>query len=620
MVGLILILAVNSTSAQDSRPGALHLREFDDDGGERAVHLRKGIVDVNSTIDVTIDKTEVRKLIADRVGIEGYTTEDIDWMVRLQGWASGGLGSLPEVEKALNDWNASDKTPNDIKAFQDRMDAATRITESILSTADGTAFDSVINQRLEEELLLRLEEGRALRILEQYQILFEEAEKYAQALQDSLDGVLLKEAVYIVLAAWIRSKSANVPLHLAGFDSYPEGEYHRVERWNFTPTEEQRQQIEQLHTKAKNLNERSETVFRPTVSGMAETSAEGILSLVEKCVGDIGDKVAALKADADSQSDEVRQELELVVSGIEDYLETVSGVVDKYRGGLGEGNLNSLIDWVLADLDLIDDETDLLIERIDRLTADDGALATIASTGGQNLRVRADEISTTLRETCYMSLKSSVTKVIGALKDAFGGAGASSEINDIALEWGQEVIRHDIESMPSHTSLDLHFTGKRASGDVVHFKLGAARVDPVALVTSEQPVELASTRVKLFRVLPHFETTVGLIAADPSGTTALEGRFQYAPSYSVLLKIGSRSSSFYNRCINIGVGLNLTALDFDKDDELEAGFGVVGSILKDYLQAGYGFNASRNQWYWFFGVRLPTPSIGFPGGSTEEAD
>ena len=66
--------------------------------------------------------------------------------------------------------------------------------------------------------------------------------------------------------------------------------------------------------------------------------------------------------------------------------------------------------------------------------------------------------------------------------------------------------------------------------------------------------------------------------------------------------------------INFGFGLNISALDFDKDDVLELGIAAVGSMFQDYLQAGYGYNVYDDTWYGFFGIQLPMPTIPFPGG------
>jgi hypothetical protein len=110
-------------------------------------------------------------------------------------------------------------------------------------------------------------------------------------------------------------------------------------------------------------------------------------------------------------------------------------------------------------------------------------------------------------------------------------------------------------------------------------------------------------QIILFHALTHVDTTVNLIFARNDGI------YQVAPSYSILLKFGCRSSVLYNRLIDIGIGLNLAALDFNKDSTQELGAGVAVTAFRDYLQAGYGYNVNLNKYYWFFGLKLPMPTM-----------
>ena len=49
--------------------------------------------------------------------------------------------------------------------------------------------------------------------------------------------------------------------------------------------------------------------------------------------------------------------------------------------------------------------------------------------------------------------------------------------------------------------------------------------------------------------------------------------------------------------VDLGVGLNLAALDFDKDDTPELGVGLVISAFRDILQAGVGYDVGEAQTY-----------------------
>ena len=67
---------------------------------------------------------------------------------------------------------------------------------------------------------------------------------------------------------------------------------------------------------------------------------------------------------------------------------------------------------------------------------------------------------------------------------------------------------------------------------------------------------------------------------------------------------------------NLGIGLSVAAVDFDKDDVPELGLGLTTSAFADLLQAGVGYNVFLDRAYWFFGVRLPVGILSLAGNRT----
>jgi hypothetical protein len=152
-------------------------------------------------------------------------------------------------------------------------------------------------------------------------------------------------------------------------------------------------------------------------------------------------------------------------------------------------------------------------------------------------------------------------------------------------------------------------TGKRVVGDRVEFRIGCVRIDPEA--GGEQPAESHEVRTlehrsfELAQVLLHTEAVVTLGFLDPNGTAELAREWQAVPAFSVLFKQDSRDSSFWNRILDPGLGLMVAAPDFDADDSTELGLGVVLSVLRDYVQVGYGYDFEDDRWFGFFGLGLP---------------
>ena len=111
-------------------------------------------------------------------------------------------------------------------------------------------------------------------------------------------------------------------------------------------------------------------------------------------------------------------------------------------------------------------------------------------------------------------------------------------------------------------------------------------------------------------MLPHVVSTPLLMFADPIGSGATVGtRFQTVPAYSVLLKGGSRSSPFYNRFFDPGIGLTFAALDFNGDDQPEVGVAATLSLFRDWVQVGYGHDFGDDRAFWFVGGAVPIGSL-----------
>jgi hypothetical protein len=126
----------------------------------------------------------------------------------------------------------------------------------------------------------------------------------------------------------------------------------------------------------------------------------------------------------------------------------------------------------------------------------------------------------------------------------------------------------------------------------------------------------------MYMVLPHIETKVGIVFNDPLQPNQLQRQFQIAPSYSVLLKglcpDSRRKHMIRNTVWDWGIGINISSPDFDKDDVPELGLGFVVSGLRDYLQAGVGYNVFVSKSYWFFGLRLPLQFLQLPLSSPDQ--
>ncbi|HSG98443.1 MAG TPA: hypothetical protein VLB27_00235, partial [candidate division Zixibacteria bacterium] len=193
----------------------MFLRELDDDGGRHDLVRTQEIVDINSRIEVRLDKTAIGARLADRLDLPGFSDDDLADMVKLQTLSQRGFDALPKVLAAIRSWQSA---PYDVNAFEEKMDAAAQvIIELQFAFPEGHPFTEGLNPRMESAIG---PDGN-IPVEDQYRLVFEEARDYAAVLNARLHDALAQQAVTVMLGAWLRTEDHNVPLHLDGFDDYP---------------------------------------------------------------------------------------------------------------------------------------------------------------------------------------------------------------------------------------------------------------------------------------------------------------------------------------------------------------------------------------------------------------
>ena len=161
-----------------------------------------------------------------------------------------GLDQIGPVARALERFARSNKTPDDVAALSDALDLEADATLSIIDVAEK---DPVLFEKLNAAVDNATARSRSRSVVSHGQ-LFETAAAYARDLKPAINEALRKDGVYVQLGAWIIQGGQNRPLHLDGFDDYPEGDFVAVDRWTLSMTEQQRRQIEVLDDTAKAMN------------------------------------------------------------------------------------------------------------------------------------------------------------------------------------------------------------------------------------------------------------------------------------------------------------------------------------------------------------------------------
>lgn len=127
--------------------------------------------------------------------------------------------------------------------------------------------------------------------------------------------------------------------------------------------------------------------------------------------------------------------------------------------------------------------------------------------------------------------------------------------------------------------------------------------------------------VTITRIAAHFRMSGSLVLANPynresNSAITLSNQFQFAPTYGVMMKWGSRKSKFYNEVVSLGVGLSFSSPDFNLDGTPEFGTGIMMTAFRDIMSVGWGWNFGVDAPYGFVGFNIPFTIGGLPSTST----
>jgi len=167
-----------------------------------------------------------------------------------------------------------------------------------------------------------------------------------------------------------------------------------------------------------------------------------------------------------------------------------------------------------------------------------------------------------------------------------------------------------VEDIPESTELDLRYAGQREAGDEIYLR-AALENQTEGLSAAAKSTEVEQRVVTMFQVDVHAKLAAGVMFLSPfaKSKVSFTKQFQAAPSYNFVAKWGSRSSYIRNTFWSIGLGVSISAPDFNLDGTPEIAYGAVLSTASDYLQIGIGRNFGVEAWYWFFGLQLPVGTV-----------
>lgn len=546
-------------------------------------------VDINSQLIFQLNKSELLKKISSSSDTSSLPS-DVDKLLHIlttalqkkQQWMDGFI-------QAVRAYEAGNKTE----------------TSAFISAQQQIAGEIQTVLKSDEKLLTYFEEQPVEAILNVWLALTNALSRRINEVEQELLTSPKYSDVRVQMGGWLIHNNENSPLHFDGLDTNPLGEFYEVERWRFTPTKEQIEKFEELQKLAKE-DELKEANFVDIIK------SKYVSALIDELKERINTKLNEFKTKADSivasiGAGAVKTDIQEIIEKSKAFINLAKTKIDFYTNLKSDPSfsLTKLVTTLTTDISEFNkakEEIRKLLERFRTdLVAASQAIRNIVA--GANLPSLGDDLISMFKTGFLEGLKG-----LGVLN--------ANQINDMALEFSDKVLSLSLKDIPEEPATDLRYSGFRVPGDKVVVRLVIKRGEAGEQIFQE------TRDVTLYRILPHIETTVGVIFAHPLSETNIEKDFQMAPYYNALFKgifsgrkgqEKKRDHTLRNTILETSFGLHVSTPDFDKDDVPELGFGIVMSTLRDYLQLGAAYNIFHGTPYLFFGVRLPIGNINLGG-------
>lgn len=538
------------------------------------------IVDINSVLQIDLDYNAIVSKIKENTS--GLPT-DIDQKIKLLSEA------LKDREQVLSQFDDLLQSYNyeEFKADPEKNKAWAARMQAISYTAVKLTFVSKYIEGIGDV---------GFRPSDIYQRANTELERMTKQVESFAD----QQGVYVQFGGWLYKKNnQSEAIHLPGFDSIAPKPPYEVERWQILPTEEQLQQLEEATALAQCNKDKGLSILKE----MIDIQIQQLQQLLDSGFNDLIAKIESqISQVTDARINPFLADFKKFKTNLESFKTELVQRISFYKNLHidSETSVVKLMSQVQNDIKFVTEgQGKALFEEASNLYDQAKALVATTITNINNLDITVENVKVFL--TQWMAT------VIGEdnynkIKELLLG----TPVDFAVLHFSDKVLKLSLANMPTQSDLDLFTTGIRGSGDRIALKF--------EINSKKKLIYRENRELYMYKILPHIEGTVGVIFADPLSNTAVKTQFQMAPYYNLILK-GlwdqklRRKSVAYNRIFDWGIGLHISAPDFDGDDVPELGAGIVVSLLHDYVQSGAAINVFTGDPYWFFGLRLPVPSF-----------
>jgi hypothetical protein len=596
----------------DDPKGILSVREMDKDKHPHDLDAKSTIVDADSELIITVNRGKLQDAIREKNPQSPAVHALVERARLLRDTATDGLKLLPQLQSVMTPWLNNPNNPNMLgldPQFQEvnRKVSALQVKilrEVVSRSAPPTQqlFDTSLAQAAAVQGVVQKQMAIARAV-------FQTAMTAARDLDREIEDAARKDAVLIQMGAFIAGKQK----HLPGWDDYPNDPRTVIGTRTLVLSDADRQALAKLSETAEGLNKELGTkeiseVLLQELQKVADTMKAQLRQYLQAppCVQTVKDAAIGVKTTFDMDSAAVgaasqtaKENIEASVKAVTDSIASLDNLLanlrDRYVTGAGAAGMTPSAFLVAANTDLSMLATSVQAV-VDGLGSQAGTIRStlegLPNTLTANLKLpkAVRDLVTTIGD-CGQKLKTQANGLLANAREMLDSFLFGQRTGNALAEFGEKTLKLEAAKVPETTRFDLQNAG-RASGDPLQIKVAFVK-------EGETSTELATRDYLLYPVSWRIDTAVGIIFANNSS------KFQAAPSYSWLYKKGSRRSALYNQLFDLGVGINVSTLDFNHDDTPELGIAFSVAALKNFVQIGYGFNVQQRVPYAFFGIKLP---------------
>ena len=600
----LLCVCPNMTAQQNSSP--ITLMEESTTGKYKGTIESGGIVDLSSIIRIQVNRAEIEQRLFEMAGIPD---------------SSDRLIKLREFNKVLSQETEIVRMLKELRSGQEI---------SLATYAAWTSFQSNLlrNLRANNRPLFDEINGRIRAGEKEESGIETNAEFVIYVLHgkaDTLRAELTREfgfnaengdsslLVYFRLGAFLKNRNGGRPIHVENFDTYEPGEFSEIKRFGAPPpvSKKENEEINRSVSLADQLNQDNQDMFKTFTQKLRKKAKELFSSKTA-----FDSLLATTKETLDSFKEAKKEGR--IVTGLQTNVDKLNLVRDAYvfiANTFSQPLQPNMLESIPQSLSerLLDafSEAKTQFEDISLATSPEGSDPLIT----EKLQ---------LLSTQYKELESSVKQDLGKLQALFQDVtnlfGLFKRSYLKSEKFTDRVKRLRPGNIPEEGFIELNYIGQRSQGDQILVKATLEKGKDSNSAGFEQK-EVFRQYISLMRVSPHIKMAGSLILANPynrAGNTniALKNSYQFAPSYGIFLKWGSRKSRFFNDFINLGIGMSFTSPDFNLDGTPEFGAGAVVTGLRDWVSAGWGWNFGADAPYTFIGFNIPFTVAGFSSPSS----